>query len=106
MNLVEKTVKGVEDELEFLFVPCGALLSRPFRRHLTPHVPLCRYSVFTVISISIPAKITGGCSTCGDSLCCARCDAVAAGTYPVVVHIEAAIDNADEDDGLPLAPWH
>ena len=47
-----------------------------------------------------------GCSTCGDSLCCARCDAVAAGTYPVVVHIEAAIDNADEDEELPLAPWH
>ncbi len=22
VNLVEKTVKGVEDELEFLFVPC------------------------------------------------------------------------------------
>ena len=25
VNLVEKTVKGVEDELEFLFVPCGRL---------------------------------------------------------------------------------
>jgi hypothetical protein len=25
VNLVEKTVKGVEDELEFLFVPCVEL---------------------------------------------------------------------------------
>jgi len=65
VNLVEKTVKGVEDEQEFLFVP---------------------YSVFTVMSITVPAKITG--------------------SNPVVVHIEAAIDNADEDEELPLAPWH
>ena len=32
--------------------------------------------------------------------------AAAAGSNPVVVHIEAAIDNADEDEELPLAPWH
>jgi hypothetical protein len=30
----------------------------------------------------------------------------AAGFNPVSVHIEAAIDNAEEDDELPLAPWH
>jgi hypothetical protein len=42
--------------------------------------------VFTVISIDIPAKITG--------------------SNPIVVHVEAAIDNADEDDDLSLAPWH
>jgi hypothetical protein len=65
VNLVEKTVKGVEDEQEYLFVP---------------------YSVFTVMSVHVPAKITG--------------------SNPVVIHIEAAIDNADEDDELPLAPWH
>ena len=46
----------------------------------------CRYSVFTVVSIHIPAKITG--------------------SNPIVVHIDAAIDNADEDEDLPLAPWH
>jgi hypothetical protein len=42
--------------------------------------------VFTVMSFHVPAKITG--------------------SNPVVIHIEAAIDNADEDEGLPLAPWH
>ena len=46
----------------------------------------CRYSVFTVVSIHSPAKITG--------------------SNPIVVHIDAAIDNADEDEELPLAPWH
>ena len=52
-----------------------------------PHLNVaCRYSVFTVISIHIPAKITGD--------------------NPIVVHVEAAIDNANEDEGLPLAPWH
>jgi hypothetical protein len=30
----------------------------------------------------------------------------AAGDDPVVVHLEAAIDNANEDEALPLAPWH
>ena len=34
VNLVEKTVKGVEDELEFLFVPC-ALPRRPHAYCLT-----------------------------------------------------------------------
>jgi hypothetical protein len=29
VNLVEKTVKGVEDELEFLFVPCAVPLLDP-----------------------------------------------------------------------------
>jgi hypothetical protein len=45
-----------------------------------------RYSVFTVMSIDVPAKIVGD--------------------NPVVIHIQAAIDNANEDDDLPLAPWH
>ena len=44
------------------------------------------------------------------ALCAAACTALrnvaAAGSNPVVAHIEAAIDNADEDDELPLAPWH
>jgi hypothetical protein len=51
-----------------------------------PHSVPCSYSVFTVKSINIPAKITG--------------------SNPVVIHIDAAIDNADEDEELPLAPWH
>jgi hypothetical protein len=49
-------------------------------------VSLCSYSVFRVISIDIPAKITGD--------------------NPIVIHLEAAIDNANEADDLPLAPWH
>ncbi len=30
------------------------------------------------------------------------------GSNPIVVHIDTAIDNADEDEELPLAaaPWH
>ena len=52
----------------------------------TPHPASCSYSVFTVLSVHIPAKITG--------------------SNPVVVHLDAAIDNADEDEELPLAPWH
>ena len=46
----------------------------------------CSYSVFTVMSIHIPAKITGD--------------------DPITIHLEAAIDNANEDEELPLAPWH
>ena len=59
--------------------PCSALP--------TPQLnTACRYSVFTVVSIHIPAKITG--------------------SNPIVVHIDAAIDNADEDEELPLATCH
>jgi hypothetical protein len=42
--------------------------------------------VFSVLEINVPAKITG--------------------SNPIVVHIQAAIDNAEEDEDLPLAPWH
>jgi hypothetical protein len=42
--------------------------------------------VFTVLSFSIPAKITGD--------------------DPITIHLEAAIDNSNEDEGLALAPWH
>ena len=42
--------------------------------------------MFTVVSIHSPATLTG--------------------SNPIVVHIDAAIDNADEDEELPLAPWH
>jgi hypothetical protein len=42
--------------------------------------------VFTAMSFHVPAKITG--------------------SNPVLIHLEAAIDNADEDEDLPLAPWH
>ena len=51
-----------------------------------PHLAACSYSVFTVLSIHVPAKITG--------------------SNPVLIHLEAAIDNADEDEDLPLAPWY
>jgi hypothetical protein len=60
-------------------------LSRVLRRLNRPP-SLCRYSVFTVISVHVPAKITGD--------------------NPMVIHVEAAIDNANEDEDLPLAPWH
>ena len=46
----------------------------------------CSYSVFTVLSFHVPAKITGD--------------------DPVTIHLQAAIDNANEDEELPLAPWH
>jgi hypothetical protein len=39
-----------------------------------------------VISVDIPARITGD--------------------NPILIHLEAAIDNANEDEELPLAPWH
>jgi hypothetical protein len=64
--------------------------------------------VFTVISISIPAKITGSSNAFELRLAClfSLNHAVAAGTHPIVVHIEAAVDSVDEDEELPLAPWH
>ena len=46
----------------------------------------CSYSVFTVLSFHVPAKITGD--------------------DPVTIHLQAAIDNANEEEELPLAPWH
>ena len=51
-----------------------------------PHLAACSYSVFTVMSFHVPAKITGD--------------------DPVTIHVQAAIDNANEDEELPLAPWH
>ena len=51
-----------------------------------PHSVPRSYSVFTVQSVHIPAKITGD--------------------NPITIHLEAAIDNANEDEELPLAPWH
>ena len=51
-----------------------------------PHPVPRSYSVFTVMSIDIPTKITGD--------------------NPITIHLEADIDNANEDEELPLAPWH
>ena len=51
-----------------------------------PHPVSRSYSVFSVQSVHIPAKITGD--------------------NPITIHLEAAIDNANEDEELPLAPWH
>ena len=61
------------------------------RAHLCCPPPLtllspCSYSVFTVLSFHVPAKITGD--------------------DPVTVHLQAAVDNANEEEDLPLAPWH
>jgi hypothetical protein len=50
-----------------------------------PHSVPRRYSVFTVQSVHIP-KITGD--------------------NPITIHLEAAIDNANGDEDLPLVPWH
>jgi hypothetical protein len=54
--------------------------------HRAPHPACHSYSVFSVKSVHIPSKITGD--------------------DPVTIHLEAAIDNANEDETLPLAPWH
>ena len=51
-----------------------------------PHLAACSYSVFTLQSVHIPAKITGD--------------------NPITIHLDAAIDNANEEEELPLAPWH
>jgi hypothetical protein len=51
-----------------------------------PHPVPRSYSVFNVLSFHVPAKITGD--------------------DPVTIHLQAAIDNANEDEKLPLAPWH
>ncbi len=42
--------------------------------------------MFTVLSVHIPAKISGD--------------------NPITIHLDAAVDNANEDEELPLAPWH
>ena len=76
------------------------------------------YSVFTVLSVHIPAKITGSDglpqrnvtmhfgAVITQQLHIQPALTAAAGDNPVVVHIEAAIDNANEDEDLPLSPWH
>ncbi len=64
MKLVEKT--SVPGEEEFLFAP---------------------YSVFTLLSITMPAS---GKPTA---------------TYPVVIEQQAGIDNRDEPTDVPLSPW-
>jgi hypothetical protein len=45
----------------------------------------CTYSLLSLQFVHFPAKITGD-------------DAV-------TIHVQAAIDNAKEEEGLPLAPW-
>jgi hypothetical protein len=44
------------------------------------------FSVFTVVSVHVPAKPTA--------------------SNPIVIVLEAAIDNRDEPDTLPLSPWN
>lgn len=65
MNLVEKT--NVEGEEEFLFAP---------------------YSVFTVLSVVVPASGKANASN------------------PIVIQLQAAVDNREEPDDLPLSPWN
>jgi hypothetical protein len=74
------------------------------------------YSVFTILSVHIPAKITGSdrppqhdvpvhfIAVITQQLHTAPALTAAAGDNPVVIQIEAAIDNANEDEDLPLAP--
>ena len=45
------------------------------------------YSVFTVLSVTMPAS---GKPTA---------------TYPVVIELQAAINNLDEPTDLPISPW-
>jgi hypothetical protein len=63
VNLVEKS--NVTGETEFLFSP---------------------FSVFTVVSIHVPAKPTA--------------------SNPIVIVLLAVVDNRDEPDDLPLSPWN
>jgi hypothetical protein len=63
VNLVEKS--NASGECEFLFAP---------------------FSVFTVISIHVPAKPTAG--------------------NPIIIVLHACIDNREEPDALPLSPWN
>ena len=44
------------------------------------------FSVFTVVSVHVPSKPTAG--------------------NPIVIVLEAAVDNRDEPDDLPLSPWN
>ena len=44
------------------------------------------FSVFTVVSINVPPKPTA--------------------SNPIVIVLEASIDNRDEPDDLPISPWN
>ena len=65
MNLVEKS--NVGGEAEFLFAP---------------------YSVFTVVSVTIPASGKPNASN------------------PIVIELLAAVDNREEPEDLPMSPWN
>ncbi len=65
---------------------CREMRSRARALPRAPHPVPCSYSVFTVLSFHLPAKITGD--------------------DPITIHLQAAVDNANEDEELPLAPWH
>jgi hypothetical protein len=79
-------------EMKFLFVSC-VLLCTIFVQYFAPYQLTCLSlhilffpGDFQWIYVDIPSRITGG--------------------NPVVVHLEAAINNATRADYLPLAPWH
>jgi hypothetical protein len=88
VNLVEKTVKGVEDEQVVLVctVTCAAMLSHAHALPHAPHPVPCICSVFAIMPIHISAKITG------DDL--------------ITIPLQAAIYKRNEDEELPLTPWH
>ena len=65
MNLVEKS--NVGGEAEFLFAP---------------------YSVFTVVSVTMPASGKPNASN------------------PIVIELLAAVDNREEPEDLPMSPWN
>jgi hypothetical protein len=57
---------NVAGEFEFLFAP---------------------YSVFTVVSVALPAGAPNA-------------------SHPIVIVLQVAIDNLEEPENLPLSPWN
>ncbi len=71
VNLVRSS--NVDGEEEFLFAPCVRSLAALQQRCCSLCPPPFRYSVFTVMSVHVPARPTDA--------------------DPIVIHIMAAIDN-------------
>ena len=99
--IVRVDPKG-EKSLRCVLPVCAALLLRVMqpRRSRCRHVNLVEksnvkgeveflfapFSVFTVVSAHAPVKPTA--------------------SNPIVIVLEAAIDNRDEPDDLPISPWN
>ena len=99
--IVRVDPKG-ETSLMYVLPVCAALLLRVMqpRRSRCRHVNLVEksnvkgeveflfapFSVFTVVSVNAPVKPTA--------------------SNPIVIVLEASIDNRDEPDDLPISPWN